>query len=270
MRDYGLFQAMVVQQDAVVSAYESLKVQFDKTQDLQPVEDIRHTRHDAFGHPTDRRMPKGQGKRYCQVVQATMEKGSFQLHIVDPLCEEGEDKDEFRDSDTLDMVKRQQEYAADKLDKLVEKLKEEHEAYRQKFADKPLSEAFGKNLPYHLGKVCECVDEGVDDPRKWQLGLANLDMVSKALENLGDMLKERELCLDTYPVIEYLFKELKHPLSQLRLLFSQQVSGEELDRLVQDCNVFAWFVYTKIAGERDTSLMESVAELDQNWGRSSD
>lgn len=95
-------------------------------------------------------------------------------------------------------------------------------------------------------------------------------MVSKALENLGDMLKERELCLDTYPVIEYLFKELKNPLSQLRLLFSQQVSGEELDRLVQDCNVFAWFVYTKIAGERDTSLMESVAELDQNWGRSSD
>lgn len=272
---YGLFQAMVVQQDAVASAYKSLGISFDRTKDadLRHVWDIRQTRHDAFGHPTDRKLrdrPKGQQRRYCQVVQATMGKASFQLHVVNPAAKKDEDKDEFIDIDTLDMVKRQQEFTADKLDKLVEKLKEEHEAYRQKFADKPLSEAFGKNLPYHLGKICECVDEGVDDSGKWQLGLANLDMVSKALENLESMLKEREWGLDTYPSIKYLYDELKHPLGQLRLLFSQQTSGEELDRLVQDCRVFAWFIYDKIAREKDTSLMESVAEIDRNWERSGD
>lgn len=267
---YGLFQAMVVQQDAVASAYESLlKTKFDMGPDgpLKPVWDIRQTRISAFGHPTDREIrskAKGKENRYCQVVQATMGKGSFQLHIANPHAEEREDKDEFRDIDTLDMVKRQQEFTVDKLDRLVEKLKEEHEAFRQKFADKPLSEAFGKNLPYHLGKVCECVDEGIEDPGKWQLGLANLDMVSKALENLESVLKERELGLDTYPSIEYLYKELEHPLGQLRVLFSQQVSGEELDRLIQDCGVFAWFVYVKIAGEKE-GLMELVRGIDQNW-----
>jgi hypothetical protein len=145
----------------------------------------------------------------------------------------------------------------------VEKLKEEQEAYRQEYEGKPLIEAFGKNLPYHLAKVCECVDGGVDDPGKWQLGLVNLDMVDKALENLEGRLKERELGLDTYPSIEYLYQELEHPLGQLRLLFSQQVSGGELDRLVQDCSVFAWFVDVKIAGEKE-GLMELVRGIDQN------
>ena len=262
---YGLFQVLVVQQDAVVSVYESLEVPFDKRQDLKPVDDIRQTRHDAFGHPTDRVLsgkPKGQGKRYCQVVQATMEKSSFQLNIVNPTAGQGEDKYEFRDIDTLDMVRRQQEFIVDKLNRLVEKLKKEHDAYRKKFNDKPLSEAFPKSLGYHLGKVSECVE----DLEQRVIGIASLNIVCDSLKKLEGMLKERELGLDTYPSIEYLFKELEHPLNQLRRLFSQKVSGEELDRLIKDCEVFARFVRSRIAGAWNICLKECVAEIDSMWG----
>jgi hypothetical protein len=265
---YGLFQAMVVQQDAVVSVYKSLKVEFDDKLDLQPVEDIRYTRHDAFGHPTDRTLPKGKGggKYYCQVVQATMGKGSFQLHIANPQAEEGEDKDEFIDINTLDMVNTQQEWTTDKLNKLVVTLKEEHKAYRQKHAGKPLSDAFPKDLKYHLGKIFEGVEQGPVEPMYFGLGLASLNLVCDVLKRLEDMLKERELGLDTYPSIQFTYEELKHPIDQLRLLFSQQISGEELNRLVKDCDAFAWFVNSRIVGEKHSdSLKDCVDEIDSTW-----
>jgi hypothetical protein len=271
LRYYGLFQAMVVQQDAVASAYESLlKTPFSKKPDgpLETVWDIRQTRISAFGHPTDRELkaePKGQRKRYCQVVQATMGKGSFQLHIANPQAEEGEDKDEFIDINTLDMVRKQQEWTADKLNKLVVTLKEEHKAYRQKYAGKPLSDAFPKDLKYHLGKLFEGVERGPDEPMYFGLGLASLNLVCDALKRLEDMLGERGLGVDTYPSIQYLYEELHHPLDQLRLLFSQQVSSEELDRLVKDCRVFAWFVSNRVSGWTDTSLIESIEDIDRVW-----
>jgi len=268
---YGLFQAMVVQQDAVASAYESLlKSKFDlgPSGHLEPIWDIRQTRNSAFGHPTSRELrdkPKGQHKRCCQVVQVTMGKSSFQLHIANPQATAAEDKDVFQDIGTLDMVRRQQAWTTNKLDWLVDKLKEEQEAYRRKHSDIPLSQVFPVNVGYYLGKITEGVAQGPSDPTYFVTGLAGLAVISESLRQLEQMLEERELGLDTYPSIQLTYEELQHPIDQLRLLFSQEVTGEELERLAKDCDAFAWFVCNKITGWTGDNLKEVIEEIDQSW-----
>lgn len=268
---YGLFQAMSVQQDAVASTCKSLlKSKFDMgpSGPLEPIWDIRQTRISAFGHPTNRELkdkPKGQHRRYCQVVQVTMNKSRFQLGTSNPLAAEG-DKNDMEDIDTLDMVRRQQEWTSYTVDKLVEELKEEHKEYRQKHLERPLSDVFPKNVSYYLGKVCEGVEHGPDDPTYFVTGLAGLDVICGSLKQLEERLIERELGLDTYSSIELICDELQHPIDQLRLLFSQQVTGEELERLSKDCNAFAWFVSNKITGWIGDSLKEVIDEIDESWG----
>lgn len=113
------------------------------------------------------------------------------------------------------------------------------------------------------------MEHGPSDPTYFVTGSAGLQVICVSLKQLKEMLEERELGLDTYPSIELVYKELQHPIDQLRLLFSQQVFGEELERLVKDCDAFAWFVCNKITGWTGDSLKEVIEEIDESW-KSSD
>lgn len=267
---YGLFQAMSVQQDAVASVYESLhKVKYDMGPDgpLEPVWNVRQTRISAFGHPTERRVregPKDNRIRYCQVCQISMNKNRFQLGTSNPLADDG-DRNDMEDIDTLEMIRRQQEWVADEINKLVSQMAEEQEAYRRSHAGSPLADAFPRDLKYHLGKIHEAVRRGLEEPIYLDLGRASLEIVCDALKRLEDMLDERELTPDTYPSIKLIYDELQHPLEQVRLLFSRQTSGPDLERLEKDCDAFAWFLSNKITGWAGDSLEEVIQEIDQSW-----
>ena len=80
---YGLFQALYIQQDAAGALYHIASTQssFEKMQgsiieEYGALMKIRHIRDDMIGHPTNRGS-KAWGKKYIQIVRATISKNSL-------------------------------------------------------------------------------------------------------------------------------------------------------------------------------------------------
>lgn len=174
---YGVLQALIVQQEAVENLYGAFNISYIED---PKIENIRHIRIDAAGHPTNR----GNRKAFNFIDGKTLNANGFELMTVRP---ETGNKSEYTDVNIPNLITTQKSVFMEVLTNLIKKLKEEDVEHKKKFEGKKLANIFdptehlfskineaivNPNSPYtelaetHVYEIGKCVNEfitGLED-----------------------------------------------------------------------------------------------------------
>jgi hypothetical protein len=143
---YGVLQVMEVQQDAVKFLCESLAIPYSRPQELS---DIRAIRSDAIGHPMNR--PEDKVIKSSFIQQFDLNQQEFTLLTV------FSDKRQYRRRhvDIVRLLSIQRKALEEKLDDIVEKLRSDEMAHREKHQTELLQDIFPDTLGYLFSKIYE-------------------------------------------------------------------------------------------------------------------
>lgn len=170
---YGLFQAIILQQDSIKSINKALfNKGIDFKKEYPDAYKARELRNDTTGHPTDR----SGDKKFISLAQISMEKYSFYY------C-----KDDYKDSKEDSIIDVNVEKAIsdtakcvnDILKKAVDDLDKEFKEYIDKHRDRKMVDIFN-NLHYAEEKAL--LDEFM---QSWEYN-ATKEMVTKCEEELKE------------------------------------------------------------------------------------
>lgn len=244
LRLYGLFQALFVQQDAVKNLWESLQIS-EKFELGEKLKEIRKIRHESIGHPT-----KTFNSSYHFISRTTMEKSGFQLVSC------YKNKTEFSDISVIDIINEQKKLLSEKLKTILQSLKDEEKAHKEKFKMKKLESAFPETFLYHIRAILESVLSA----DKRVLGKAHLEQIKTTLDNLKTMLKERGIKIDTYDSIKYLYELLEYPVKELEQYFNSLITKEKSTINHKTAYIFAYFIKEQLF-----ELKEITKEIDDEY-----
>ena len=203
LRVYGALQGLFLQQDALVDLIKAIHPAKEILQN-DVLKDIREARNASIGHPT-RLNRKGKLSAHG-IVQNSMTKDGFDL-----LSYPHKDGKVFMHVPVRDLIEKQRAETVRILLEVVNDLRDQEQVHRDKFRDVKLAKAFDQ-VGYAFEKI-------FDDARRDSiphLGRWAVDHLQKSLEDFAKLLKERELNIDAYDSIKFLYDELDHPLAELR------------------------------------------------------
>jgi hypothetical protein len=244
---YGLLQVLVVQQDAIEHLHGALGISFDIKQFPKLVA-IRDIRNASVGHPTRRDRPKTKPVSYHFISRVTLNRGGFQL-----LSANEHGMSEFSTVKTAKLIADQREEVANLLETVVDELQRREAEHKAAFQVEKLVDAFSSNIGYAFEKLGEAVRSS--GPR--QLGEWAIDEVQRSLDGLRDALERRDIALDTYDSIYYVYGELEYPIDQLRRFLRHQdtdIATREMAGIV------AFFIKARI-----NRLQDLARELDDDY-----
>ncbi len=209
---YGLFQAIILQQDSIKSINKALfNKGIDFKKEYPDAYKARELRNDTTGHPTDR----SGDKKFISLAQISMEKYSFYY------C-----KDDYKDSKEDSIIDVNVEKAIsdtakcvnDILKKAVDDLDKEFKAYIEKHRDRKMVDIF---ITLHYAEEKALLD---DVMQSWGYN-ATKEMVTKCEEELIKRYGSVE-AIDSY---KYLLDEIH----ELYVLIDEiyNISTESQDRL---------------------------------------
>ncbi|HEC88368.1 MAG TPA: hypothetical protein ENI52_03535 [Thermoplasmata archaeon] len=247
---YGLFQAMFLQQDAVIHAFSCI----DKESDIKAfyrsypeLRKIRELRNDAVGHPTDR----WHGKSFHFISRESIKKDTFEL-LFDYVNKESE----FKKFNTLEIIKKQETLISKALDDILNILKKEEKEHKEKYKDKKLTSLFN-STHYCFPKILE-VARG--SPAAFQAGKVFLakqyfKFICKIIETFKEKLQERYGSIDTFEGIRYIFKDIDFLIRELSKTF-------EDDSFVNNKQAQ---MYLECLWKRMDELRKSALEIDEYY-----
>ena len=247
LRIYGALQALIVQQEAVKNLHEALGIQYIEDSSL---EEIRHIRIDAAGHPTNR----GKKKAFNFINRATLSSQSFQL-ITYYRTNSGNGKlDSKRENINVpDLIAAQKNVFVDVLNNIIETLREEEVEHRRKFMGKKLIGAF-QDTRYPFQKVMEAT-LSIDSPHAESVG-AHVDQILKSIEMFKAGLKERDEPEDN---IEHIYENLDYALQHIKAYFH---NNNETHICRKDAYIFADFA------KRELKELQKIAkEIDKKYSQ---
>ncbi len=125
----------------------------------------------------------------------------------------------FQHIPVLELIEKQRAEAARILSEVVEDLREQERAYREKFREIKLKAAFD-GVSYAFEKIFEEVRPG----STLIMGTWGVGHLQKVLDDFEKLLKDRGLAVDMYDSIEYLYDEIKHPLTELTKYIKKEPS----------------------------------------------
>jgi hypothetical protein len=239
---YGLLQSLFVQQDAVRHLCESLGFP-DNLKAYPELKEIRDVRNDSVGHPTKRR----NGSSYHSISRTSIEKSGFQL------VSQFDGRIKFRDVSVLDLIRTQRKYLREVLNQVVSKLRAEDEAHKEKFRMEKLESIFAGVHPYKIF-------EGVNNARYVELGAVHLGEAKKVLQNLKESLQKRNIEIDTYDSIKYLYERLEYPIKELEAYFASLVAQQEPKITNETAYIFTDFINNKWS-----ELQQICREIDEEY-----
>ena len=204
LHTYGALQAIFVQQDAVENLHEALDIQYVEDASL---EQIREIRNDAAGHPTKR----GNKKSFNFVYFRSKYTHGFNLMTVYPNeIGNGQLNSKHEDINIADLVATQKRTFIKALDDVIENLKEEEVAHKNKFAGKQLGGVFS-DTTYPFEKIWDAVLRPNSDHAFLVDGY--VEEISKSIEAFRDGLRERgepdDHISDIYENLEYALQHIK-------------------------------------------------------------
>lgn len=219
---YGLLQALVLQQDAVLHTCEVLQVACD-LKNYPGLQQAREIRNNSTGHPTKRdRRGKGQPVTYHAIGRITLKKDGFLLATY---TAGGGDNYESIDIPTL-LEGHARDIEAI-LEMVVVKLDEEDRKHREMFKMKKLADVFDQ-AGYYIEKVFEGVSKGTEGRgQSLPMGKIGVTSIQECLDRFREALAKRGIELGTYTVIEETYELLNFPLAQLQQFFESLESGDK-------------------------------------------
>jgi hypothetical protein len=247
---YGLFQAFVIQQDAIVKLCQSLMVPL-KQDDYPRLQAIRELRHISIGHPTKARGRHGQPDSYHFISRPTLGFEGFTL-----LSSDGMRSNKFQHVSTPTLIADQRHEIAIILTAIIDQLEEEDRAHRDQFRMEKLATIFPETLDYYVEKIFE----GINRPDYMEMGALHLGLIQEIFDGFRTALERRGLELDAYDGIKLLYEETAYPLAELRAFFEKVQQGGEPKFPPQAARIFAWFLKSKL-----DELRGMAQEIDEDY-----
>ncbi|PCI33948.1 MAG: hypothetical protein COB54_02820 [Alphaproteobacteria bacterium] len=249
---YGLLQALIIQQDAMLHLSKAFKVTYKISEVLYG---IRYIRNSAIGHPTKQNQgtPNGQ-THFNYISRMTLSKNGFRLMK----CYD-QRKIEFLDVDLFKIIDNQLDEIKSGCEAIVVILKEADKMHKEKYKDDLLINIFHSIIGYHFEKI----GEGIYSPNSSniQFGLSRLKSVQKTYLKFENALKERG---DLTSYTQYDLDEYKHALSMLEAY----LEGSEHHMSESDARIYHFYMceqhkhFEEIAKEVDaTYASETQTEV---------
>lgn len=205
--NFGILQVLFLQQDAIRSIIESLGLEFELTDKLI---EIREIRSDIAGHPTNRKNKKSTHF----IVQTSLKTKHFS--VADHY---GNELPEFRFVDTATLVEEQQGEITILLGKIVEELERERQKHKEEFKMTKLSDIL------HFNKFYKDLEEisrplGDEPSYNFQYGKSSLETLANRLKSFKAELSKRDL-LGNIDSIDHILSMLDHPINEIRDFYKE-------------------------------------------------
>ena len=247
---YGLFQAMFLQQDAVIHAFSCIDEEITKNafyRSYPELLEIRELRNDAVGHPTDRK----DGKSFHFISRETIKKDTFEL-----LSDYVDKKSEFKKFNTLKIIKKQEILISKALDDILNILKKEEKEHKEKYKDKKLTDLFN-SVNYYFSKILEVAIGSSSAFRDDKVSLAKqyFKFICKNIETFKEKLQERYGSLDALEGIQCIYEDIDFLIRELSKTF-------EDDSFVNNKQAQ---MYLECLWKRMDELRESALEIDEYY-----
>jgi len=247
---YGLLQAFFVQQDAVTHLQEALGLPGTVPNDPL-LKDIREIRNDTAGHPTKRGgRKKGEQPTYHSISRITLDADGFQLLSYN----NGASKS--RNIVTSDLIAMQRDGITGLLTVIIDTLRNQERAHKEKFKMDRLTAAFPDMLDYYVEKMFEGAGKRDDAP----LASASIATITQALADLRAALERRDSDLDTYVGIRSTYDLLNYPLACLKAYYEGDTASTEMTD--QAAYIYVYFVRDHLY-----RLREAAQEIDDEYMR---
>jgi hypothetical protein len=249
LRVYGAMQGLFLQQDALLDLIKAIHPARAITLN-DVLKDIREARNASVGHPTNLNR-KGALSAHG-IVQNSMHKSGFDL-----LSYPEKDGKMFQHIPVLELIEKQRAEAVRILSEVVEELREQEQAHREKLREVKLKAALDQ-VSYAFEKIFEEVRPG----SAFIMGAWGVGHLQKVLDDFEKLLKGRGLALDMYDSIEYVYDEIKHPLTEL----TKYIKKEPSEILSKKSAV----VFTEALQGYFDRLRDMAGELDEDYASAPD
>ena len=236
-------QALFLQQDALSHLSESFEVDYEISDNLKKVREIRNA---AIGHPTKLNR-KGETYHY-HLSRPSLNKDSFKL-----LQYSQSDSVRFLNVDINLTIKDQLNEIVKKYSSIVEKLILMDKEHKEKHRNNKLQDIFHSGLGYSFQKIASGIEAHTDGDKDW--GYRNLEIVIDVFKEFKEELIERNE-LNNY--IEYELNEYFHALNKLEEYFNGETEWMEKP----DAHIYHEYIFRKhdhfvsVAKEIDEAYLE--------------
>lgn len=249
---YGLFQALFLQQDATRHLSEALGVH-DTFNEYSQLMVVREIRNDSIGHPTKRDRRKGQPTSYHQISRPTMSKQGFQL-----LSYYSDGSRQFRDISIPDLVADQRKFLAEMLTLVVNALRAERAAHKERFRMEKLSTIFPRTLTYAFEKVGQAIRSDPAEIGRWGLG-----QIKDTFNAFHDAIGRRDM--DAYTSLQSDLKFINHAIAQLERILDARASAKNQIQDELDGHIYLSFLRAQA-----DELREYAQQVDDDYEEESE
>jgi hypothetical protein len=241
---YGILQALTVQRDAVFDLCDALDS--NRCQGEFPgLDGVRAVRLSVAGHPT-KKQREGDGPYH--LVQMSLGLGSFEVVSHSPVGPK------FSYVDIANLIQRQSHELARILGGVIDDMKAVDAEHKAKFRGHKLEAVFPNTLSYSFEKIYEHIRGG----HLAAMGVWGIEEVSKTLAEYRRALEARDIQIDTYDSIKYLYNLLSFPMDQLTCYLRKENSQIQNEKTA---GIFAFFI------EKHVEELKVIAkEIDKNFG----
>jgi hypothetical protein len=211
LRIYGAMQGLFLQQDALSDVVKAIHPAKEIHRN-DVLKEIREARHASVGHPT-RLERKGKLSTHG-IVQNSMRKDGFDL-----LSYPEQDGKVFQHVPVRELIEKQRAETVRIMTEVVIDMREQEEAHRAQFQDTKLTKTFDQ-VSYAFEKIYEETRrDSMPILSRWAIG-----QLQKSLDDFAESLKQRGINVDTYDSIKYLYKDISHPLAELKKFILRESS----------------------------------------------
>lgn len=247
---YGLLQALVTQQDAVIHLCEALSFPIN-LEDFPKLREIRNIRIESIGHPTKRDRKKNQPTSYHYITRISLQHDSFTLG-----SEYANGKSGHKYIVIPALMAEQLENIGKILESVIKELERKDNAHKKEFMMKKVVSAFPDTLSYYFEKTYEAIGK----PEKIQLGRMHIGLIRQCLVDFEKLINERGLAISTYSGVNCIWGEIQYPLKELETFFND-IQGKDIPVInEQTARIFLHFVQEKVL-----ELKEVAQEIDDEY-----
>jgi len=223
---YGIFQALIIQQDAVKYLNKALcSVDINLIKEYPELDNIRKVRNLAVGHPT-----KNHYKTFNQISRISIKNNSFSL-----LKRYENGGSSLEEIDINDLILKQKEFVGNDLTKIIKIIREDYNQHKKRFEMNNLTDLIPKSINYNITKLYE----GRSSDREIiSIVQINLDVVQDTVQKVKDGVIERYESLEAILSLKYLFEKIEFILNKLSVLYAtSSIDDLEVEIYVDACKM---------------------------------
>ena len=238
---YGILQALFLQQDAVSSIANVMKITLDEHSGLRR---IRSVRNDAIGHPTNR----NNDKTFHYISRSSMSKAGFSLTSYDS----NTDSDTVTPISLPTLILSQNNGITLQLNEIYEQMKTLENNHRFVHKSIHLKDFFHPTASYLIGKL----RGAAHNANERSTGLVYVNMLGEMISEFESEMNERDELEGNYSV-EDLVKKFRLAESELGDMFP--------DKILTSCDAMRCELYIEYLESRFFNLRDIAAEIDDTY-----